>query len=198
MRDMSSGWLRLSIVLMLFVLGCRSSGGDAAARSEVLIGGTLPLTGAESKVGGFFKQGYDLAFDELAAAGGLNVAGKKLPARLMLLDDTSTQATAVSLADKLINSDKVDFFLGTYSTSLVQAQSTVAENSKIPYVNGGGAASEIYARNYQYIFGLCSPVELLGETLMQWIDTEQQAGKLPNPSRIALVWENTAHGKDFR
>jgi len=27
---------------------------------------------------------------------------------------------------------------------------------------------------------------------------EQQAGKLPKPASIALLWENTSHGKDFR
>jgi branched-chain amino acid transport system substrate-binding protein len=33
---------------------------------------------------------------------------------------------------------------------------------------------------------------------MTWIDEQQKAGKLPKPAKIALLWENTAHGKDFR
>jgi branched-chain amino acid transport system substrate-binding protein len=65
-------------------------------------------------------------------------------------------------------------------------------------VNGGGGATKIYKRNFKWLFGLISPVELLGTTLMQWVDEQQKAGKLPRPSKIALVWENTAHGKDFR
>jgi branched-chain amino acid transport system substrate-binding protein len=97
-----------------------------------------------------------------------------------------------------VNSDKVDFLLGTYSTSLVEAQSSVAEQNHVPYVNGGGAATATYQRKYQYLFGLLAPVELLGRTLMQWIDDQQKGGKLPKPSRIALLWENTSHGKDFR
>ena len=169
-----------------------------AAKDQVLIGATLPLTGAEARVGGFFKEGYELAFDELAKKGGLQVGGKKLPAKLILLDDTSTQATAVSLADRLVNSDRVDFLLGTYASHLVEAQSTVAEENQIPYVNGGGGATKIYKRGFKYLFGLISPVELLGGTLMDWIDQQQKAGKLPKPSKIALLWENTAHGKDFR
>lgn len=169
-----------------------------AAGSQVVIGATLPLTGAEARVGGFFKEGYDLAFEQVNKAGGLSVGGKKLPVKLVLLDDTSTQATAVSLADRLVNSDKVDFLLGTYASHLVEAQSTVAEENQIPYVNGGGGATKIYKRGFKYLFGLISPVELLGHTLMQWIDEQQKAGKLPRPSKIALIWENTAHGKDFR
>jgi branched-chain amino acid transport system substrate-binding protein len=169
-----------------------------AAKDKVLIGATLPLTGAEARVGGFFKEGYDLAFEEVSKKGGLTVGGQKLPVQLILQDDTSTQATAVSLADRLVNSDKVDVLLGTYSSHLVEAQSTVGEENRVPYLNGGGGATKIYKRGFKYTFGLISPVELLGTTLMQWIDEQQKAGKLPRPSKIALLWENTAHGKDFR
>lgn len=169
-----------------------------AAGDKIVIGATLPLTGAEARVGGFFKEGYDLAFEELNKKGGLQVGGKKLPVQLILQDDTSTQATAVSLADRLVNSDKVDFLLGTYASHLVEAQSTVAEENRVPYVNGGGGATKIYKRGFKYLFGLISPVELLGTTLMQWIDEQQKANKLPRPAKIALLWENTAHGKDFR
>ncbi len=169
-----------------------------AAKDRILIGATLPLTGAEARVGGFFKEGYDLAFEEVNKKGGLELGGKKLPVQLILQDDTSTQATAVSLADRLVNSDKVDLLLGTYASHLVEAQSTVGEENRIPYVNGGGGATKIYKRGFKYLFGLISPVELLGTTLMQWVDEQQKAGKLPRPSKIALLWENTAHGKDFR
>jgi branched-chain amino acid transport system substrate-binding protein len=186
----------VALAALLAAPGCK--GGKTADRTEILVGSTLPLTGSEARIGGFFKEGYELAVDQVNKDGGLQVGGKKLPVKLTILDDTSTQATAVSLADRLINSDKVDFLLGTYSSHLVEAQSTVAETNKVPYVNGGGGASDIYRRKYRYLFGLLAPVELLGSTLMQWIDEQQAAGKLPKPSKIALVWENTAHGKDFR
>jgi len=186
------------LLALLAFAGCKPKTPPAEAKTEIVIGGTLPLTGSEARIGGFFKEGYDLAFEEVSKRGGLNVGGKKLPVTLKLLDDTTTQATAVSLADRLINVDKVDFLLGSYSTHVVQAQSSVAEQNKIPYVTGGGAASEIYKRGYKYIFGTLSPVELLGTTLMAWFDEQQQAGKVPKPAKIALLWENTAHGKDFQ
>lgn len=190
---------RLHLLLAVVALaGCKPKATPAGDRTEILIGSTLPLTGGESRLGVAYKEGYELAFDEVDKAGGLDVGGKKLKVKLTLLDDTTNQATAVNLADKLINSDKVDFFLGTYSTALVEAQTTVAEQAKVPYVNGGGAASQIYKRGYKYIFGALSPVDLLGTTLMKWIDEQQKAGGLPKPSKIALLWENTSHGKDFR
>ena len=190
---------RMSLpVLLGLALGFAGPVQAAAPRGKISIGATLPLTGSEARIGGFFKEGYELAFEDVNKAGGLLVGGQKLPVSLTLLDDTSTQATAVSLADRLVNSDKVDFLLGTYASHLVEAQSTVAEQYKVPYVNGGGGATKIYKRNFKYLFGTISPVELLGTTLMRWIDIQQQAGKLPKPAKIALLWENTAHGKDFR
>jgi branched-chain amino acid transport system substrate-binding protein len=177
---------------------CSRAGSAEPTPARIVIGATLPLTGAEARIGGFYKEGYDLAFEEVSRRGGLQIGGAKVPVSLKLLDDTSNQATAASLADRLVNADKVDFLLGTYASHLVQAQSGVAEQNRVPYVNGGGGATDIYARGYKWVFGLLSPVELLGNTLMQWIDAQQRSGKLPRPARIALLWENTAHGKDFR
>lgn len=174
------------------------SAGEAAQGSGILIGATLPLTGSESRIGGFYKEGYDLAFEEANRNGGLDVGGKKMPVKLLLLDDTSTQATAASLADRLINSDKVQFLLGTYASHLVEAQSVVAEQNHVPYVQGGGGAVEIHKRGFKWLFGLLAPVQLLSTAIMEWIDAQQKAAKLPKPSKIAVLWENTAHGKDFR
>src|SRR5690349_7688881 len=108
----------VAALALLALAACSKSGGGAP--SKLSIGATLPLTGAEARIGGFFKEGYDLAFEQANQRGGLQVGQAKLPVSLSLLDDTSTQATAVSLADRLINNDKVDFLLGTYSSHLVQ------------------------------------------------------------------------------
>ena len=177
--------------------GQTQAAAPAPSGDVIKVGSTLPLTGAESRIGGFYKEGYDLAFEEANKNGGIDVGGKKMKVELTLLDDTSTQATAASLADRLINSDKVNFLLGTYATNLVEAQSVVAEQNQIPYVNGGGAATAIYKRGYKWVFGLLAPVELLAESIMKWLDTQQAAGKLPKDASIALLWENTSHGKDF-
>ncbi len=197
-RRGSPGPLLFAVAALLSAAGIPSAASSAEARTRIAVGATLPLTGAESRIGGYFKEGYELAFDEVNKKGGLDVGGKKLPVELKLLDDTTNQATAVSLADRLVNSDQVDFLLGTYATHLVEAQSTVAEQNRVPYVNGGGAATHIYRRGFKYLFGALSPVELLGTTLMEWIDVQQKAGKLPRPAKVALLWENTSHGKDFR
>jgi len=205
MRQRTCRGVSLVVAAFLFAAtGCKQSTSEksqasaAAVPEKILIGATLPLTGSEARAGGFYKEGYDLAFEEANKAGGLQVSGRRVPVVLQLLDDTSTQATAVSLADRLINVDKVNFLLGTYSTALVQAQAGVPEQNRVPYVNGGGAATEIYQQGYKYNFGLLAPVELLADAIIRWVDVQQKAGKLPKPTVIAVLWENTSHGKDFR
>jgi branched-chain amino acid transport system substrate-binding protein len=200
------GWqlAALPIVVALAATACAPSqqGGSGESSAKVpdtlTIGATLPLTGAESKAGGRYKQGYELAFDLANRAGGIEVGGRKVKVQLKLLDDTTDQAKAVNLAQRLITQDKVSFMLGTYSTALVEAQSTVAEQNQMPYVNGGGASSSIYSKGFKWIFGALASVENLSITEMEWIQKQQEAGKLPKPAKVAIVWENTSHGKDFR
>ncbi|MGH2819937.1 MAG: ABC transporter substrate-binding protein, partial [Actinomycetota bacterium] len=147
---------------------------------EIVIGATLPLTGDEADAGGYFKEGYELAFKQVEDEGGLEVGGEQVPVRLELLDDTTNQQTAVNLAQKLVD-DGAHALLGTYSTELVQAQSTVGEQNQIPYVNGGGAATAIYERGYKWIFGALGPIESLAISEMEWIEKHQELGHLPKP-----------------
>jgi hypothetical protein len=49
--------------------------GAAAVPAKISVGATLPLTGAEARIGGFFKEGYELAFEELKKQAGLEVGG---------------------------------------------------------------------------------------------------------------------------
>jgi branched-chain amino acid transport system substrate-binding protein len=119
------------------------------------------------------------------------------PVELRLLDDGGSPGRAALLAEKLIGSDGVDFMLGTYQNAAVMAQSAVAEQYGVPYVNGGGAAAEIYQRSPKWVFGLLAPVDLLGYSEMRFLDVQQNSGKLPVPLRIAILWEKTPHGNAF-
>src|SRR5712664_130918 len=78
------------------------AGPARAAKDTIKIGATLPLTGAEARIGGFYKEGYEYAFEQQNRKGGVKVSDKTMKVELQLLDDTRTQSTAVSLADRLI------------------------------------------------------------------------------------------------
>lgn len=62
---------------------------------------------------------------------------------------------------------------------------------------GGGAASGIYNRGYTTVFGLLASIENLAFSECDFIEKMQADGKLPRPLKMAIVYENTSHGRDF-
>ncbi len=172
----------------------------AQGPKEILLGAALPLTGGQSREGGFMKKGYDLALKELNDAGGVPVKdfNRKIPVKLTVYDDKSDNTTSVSMYEKLATEDKVDAYLGGYGTPLIQAHTVVPAKYQIPYVNGGGATGAIYAQGNKWIFGMLASIEKLSITLMDWLEAQQDAGKLPKPAKIAVLAENSSHGVEFR
>ena len=166
---------------------------DAAVR----IGAVLPVTGKESKIGGAFKAATEYAVKEVNDAGGLDVGGKKLKIELSLLDDTSDASRSAQLVEQLMAQQKVHAVIGGYGSQLVQAQSVVPDRYGIPYVSGGAGATSIYGRS-KWVFGVLSPVENLATTQMEFLSDLVAQGKLKMPLKIALLVENTEHGKDFQ
>lgn len=173
------------------------TGGQPAAVPEISIGSVLPLSGAFGASGNYFKQGYTMAIDDVNNAGGLQVGAQKYHINLTILDDGSDFTRSRSLVEKLVTDQHVNFLLGGYDTSLVEAQEVVPDQYQIPYVEGGGAASDIFKRGYKYIFGTLATIYDMGTITMNYLAYEIGNGRLPKPSTIAVVWENTDHGKDY-
>ena len=171
--------------------------GPAAAQDVIRIGAVLPVTGKESKIGGAYKLATEFAVKEVNDAGGLDVGGKKMKVDLSLLDDTSDAARSAQLVEQLMAREKVHAVIGGYGSQLVQAQSVVPDRYGIPYVSGGAGATSIYGRS-KWVFGVLSPVENLASTQMEFLSDLVAKGKLKKPLKIALLIENTEHGKDFQ
>lgn len=192
-------------ILAVLTGGCGASGGSGSgggggAVKEVKIGATLPLTGSESRAGGLFKTGYQLAIKQHNDNGGIDVGGKKVKVKLLLQDDRSDQRSVVSLTRKLVTKDRVNAMLGTYSTALSSAQVAIPESSGVPYVNGGGASSPIYRpkdHKNKWVFGTISNITQMSALTADWIAQMQDKGKLPKPLTVALLPEKTAHGEDY-
>jgi len=178
--------------------GSSTATAAAVAPGPITIGAVLPLTGSFSASGTYFKQGYELATKEINDAGGLDVGGSKHQITLNILDDGSNGTKSRSLVEQLVTQNKVTALLGGYDTGLVEAQQAVPDQYKIPMVEGGGAASAIFTRGNKYLFGTLATIDVLGKNTMDFLKYWIDQGKLPKPLTIALVWENTDHGKDYQ
>ena len=70
--------------------------------TEIVIGALGPLTGPLGFIGGPGRDGLQLGFDQINAAGGIN--GRKVR---MVYEAASTPAESVAAAKKLVENDKV-------------------------------------------------------------------------------------------
>ena len=67
----------------------------------VKLGAVVPLTGRYGPGGAQVRAGYEIAVEQINAAGGVTVAGKKTPLELVLLDDESDATKTVARMETL-------------------------------------------------------------------------------------------------
>jgi branched-chain amino acid transport system substrate-binding protein len=119
----------------------------AGAADPFRIGVAVPLTGIFGKAGNLVKDAYTIWMEKVNAKGGIN--GHKV--ELIFYDNKSDPPTSAKLVDKLIN-DKVDLLLGGFGSSLVFAESAVAEKNKFPLISGAASSNKLFERGFKYYF----------------------------------------------
>ncbi len=127
-------FLTISLVISIFFsFACVQKGGNGTTGQTgdtIRIGVYGDTTGATSSFGQSTKNGIQLAFEEINAAGGVN--GKKL--EMLFEDDQGTSIQAKTVISKLINQDKVVAVLGEVASSNSLAAAPVAQEAKIPMI----------------------------------------------------------------
>ncbi len=111
----------------------------AKSKKEIVIGTHLSLSGVQAAVVTHQKWAYERAVAEVNKAGGIFVKeyNKKLPVRLVIVDDESEQSKAAAAVERLIKRDKVDLLLSGQTGAI----STVA----------GMVTAEKYKTYYQCV-----------------------------------------------
>ena len=83
------------------------------AKKEIIVGGDLPMSGALAMIGPERKWAYEQAVKDINKRGGIYVKeyGKKLPVRLVVVDDESDPGKAAAAIERLIKRTKADLLL---------------------------------------------------------------------------------------
>ncbi|MFA5309135.1 MAG: amino acid ABC transporter substrate-binding protein [Dehalococcoidales bacterium] len=124
-------------------------------KTEILIGASRDITGPQA---GFQEYGaapmYKMWIDEVNAAGGLSVGGKKLPIRLIEYDDASDTAACVRNIEKLCTQEHVDFLFGPTGTAMLFAAAPIANKYKTIMICGEGGATTLEPKlaSMPYVF----------------------------------------------
>jgi branched-chain amino acid transport system substrate-binding protein len=177
MRRFLVGWISIFCILGLMLTG-------ASVAETVKVGIVLPLTGAQAKFGEIEKNSFELALEEINAAGGIN--GKKL--ELVMEDDTGRPEVGRSVVEKLITKDQVVMIGGGYSSSVTYAVAGVCQQNKMPFLVNTGSADKITTSGWDYIYRLNPPVSHYADAI-----TTLLAEKI-KPKTVAILHENSLFG----
>jgi branched-chain amino acid transport system substrate-binding protein len=118
----------------------------------VRIGATLSLTGAYAEPSGMMYQAYRLWESQINAEGGL--LGRRV--ELIIRDDRSDPRLAADMYRGMIDDEGVELVLSPYSTPITAAVSAVTENRGVPLIAAGASGDILWARGFEYIFGMYS------------------------------------------
>ena len=105
-----------------------------AAAQAIKIGINAPLTGDIPKVGEGTKYAAQMWLEDVLAAGGLTVGGKKVPVELVIEDNESKAESAVTANTKMITEDEVLVIVGPQSSKQAVPAGGVADNYKTPMI----------------------------------------------------------------
>jgi branched-chain amino acid transport system substrate-binding protein len=198
------------LIATAIIAGCTQQAPAQVQQKEIKVGVIASLTGPASNVGTNMWQSAQVAAREINANGGIQLNGTttKVPIRLIVGDDESTQAGGQKAATKLITDDQVDILVGGYSSAVTSAYEQTIAEYKIPYVVTGASSPIITHRtdiDTSYIFHHCPTTDTYGQYTTLFIDqvirpaVNQKFGfSADRPFRLALLYQDTAFGKGIQ
>jgi branched-chain amino acid transport system substrate-binding protein len=105
------------------------------APKVIRIGINAPITGDIPKVGEGTKFAAHMWLEDINAAGGLEVGGKRYPVELVIEDNESKAESAVKANTKMITEDEVLVIVGPQASKQAVPAGEVANNYKTPMIS---------------------------------------------------------------
>ena len=184
---------RIILISLAAVVALFGFGSEAIAQT-IKVGAVVPLTGRYAALGGQVKTGYEIAVQQINAAGGVTVGGKKLQIELTMLDDESDPTKTVARIETLA-SQGVVAYLGGAGSDLHAAASSIGDKNKIPYLGIAFALHSIHKQGLRYLFSpFPKSPDLTAETFV-FLDALIPAAQ--RPRKVALILERTDWGKEM-
>lgn len=143
------------LIAAVAALGLSTAGASAqAAKKEITIGYSMPLTGKFSTEGSDAHRAYQMWAEEVNAKGGIEVksAGGKVRVKLINYDDNSDTNSAIRNYERLITKDEVDLLFSPWGSGHNFAISAVTEKNKYPVILTAAGSDRIFDRGFKYIF----------------------------------------------
>lgn len=161
----------------------------AAAPAEVIkIGHVAPLTGGIAHLGKDNENGARLAVDEINAAGGLEVGGKKYKLELLAEDDKADPKEGTLAAQKLVDAGVVAV-VGHLNSGTSIPASKIYADANVVQVSPSATNPKLTEQGFKTTFRVVANDNQQGAVLANYAATEMKA------KTIAIVDDRTAYGQ---
>lgn len=166
---------------------------------EIHLGSAISLTGKYATNGIHAKNGYEFAIQKIAENGGIRMGDQCYNFKVTYYDDESKGDRGATLAERLINQDKVQYMLGPYSSGMTKAIAPVTEKYQIPMVEAEGASRSLFNKGYKYLFAVLSTSEqYLASAITLAAEKARENGREPSSVKVAVAVENDPFSLDIR
>ncbi|MFO7783562.1 MAG: ABC transporter substrate-binding protein [Thermodesulfobacteriota bacterium] len=142
-----------------------------AAPKVIKVGINAPMTGDIPKVGEGSKFAAQMWLEDVKAAGGLDVGGKKIPVELVIEDNEAKAESAVQANTKMITEDEVLVIVGPQSSKQAVPAAGVADNYKTPMISPWSTNPDT-TEGRPFVFRGCFLDPFQGPVLANFINEE--------------------------
>lgn len=193
--------LRICFTLFVFMFSL-FLGGYAFAEKPIILGAPLSMAYV---YGWDAERGMKLAVDEINAAGGVNVNGKKRPFKVEVIDTRDLEpgvpvSEALMAVERLILNKNADFIVGgpNRSEAALAAMSLLSKHKKVSIVTSGvltPAYHKTVAKEYdkfKYCFRIHGEaVTLIGEMIENFVDLKEKYGL----TKVFIMAQDVSHAR---
>jgi len=157
--------------------------GSAAARAEsVRIGVIAEITGDMPAVGASCRNAAEMAVNEINAAGGLDVGGKKFKVELFVEDNGGKADQSAAAAQKLITQEEVVAIIGPNASRYAIPASEIAEGNQTVFItpwstNPKTTLDAVTGKPKKYAFRSCFIDPFQGKVLARFAAETMKAKK---------------------
>ena len=138
---------------------------------SIKVGINAPITGDIPKVGEGTKFAAQMWLEEVMAAGGLEVGGKKYPVELVVEDNEAKAESAVKANTKMITEDEVLVIVGPQSSKQAIPAGDVANNNGTPMITPWSTNPDA-TKDRPFVFRGCFLDPFQGPVLANFITEE--------------------------
>jgi branched-chain amino acid transport system substrate-binding protein len=156
----------------------------AAAQEALRLTIPLPLGGAQARTAEILRRSYEIAAEEINAAGG--VKGRKLA--LEFADSRDRPSVARAIARRIVDGKQQPILFGEYSSACSHAVAELADEKGFPYLVVSGAADAITQQGYRWVFRLNAPNALYQSGLVAFLTS------VVKPRSAAILYDDSEFG----